>query len=101
MPLICRLNDMEKTNCTIPFRDVLQTQVRIGGQPISKCCDNNFEHFKVVDGAPCRPHKAPITIGSSTVRVNGMGVGRTNDDVGWTACTHVYIPFQATVRAGG
>jgi uncharacterized Zn-binding protein involved in type VI secretion len=41
----------------------------------------------VLPGAPCPAHAAPITVGSTTVFVNGKGAGRIGDAI--TACTSV------------
>ena len=55
------------------------------GRPISRETDVNTVHK--LPGAPCPPHAAPITSGSSTVFVNGLGCGRVDDVI--TGCTKV------------
>ncbi|MEC7947583.1 MAG: hypothetical protein VX265_08430 [Myxococcota bacterium] len=55
------------------------------GVPISRQGDLNTTHKK--PGVPCPDHAAPITIGSKTVFVNGMGCGRVGDAL--TGCTAV------------
>ena len=45
-------------------------------------------HLMPVPGIPpCIPHAAPITTGSTTVFINGLGCGRVGDAI--TACTSV------------
>ncbi len=53
--------------------------------PISRESDNNTGHL--LPGVPCPSHAAPITTGSATVFINGLGCGRIGDAI--TGCTSV------------
>jgi len=64
--------------------------------PVSRQGDINTPH--TLPGSPCPPCCAPITMGSTTVKINGRGCGRVGDAV--TACTAV-AAGSPTVFAGG
>ena len=66
-------------------RAVGSGNVFVNGIPWSRQGDNNTGH--VLPGAPCPGHSAPITSGSSTVKVNGLGAGRVGDAI--SGCTKV------------
>jgi uncharacterized Zn-binding protein involved in type VI secretion len=66
------------------------------GKPISRQTDVNTPH--TLPGNPCPPCCAPISAGSSTVKINGLGCGRVGDAI--TACTSV-AQGAGTVYAGG
>ncbi len=87
MPAICRGNsvDADVVHCSQPRRDQLSPDVTVNGTGISRQGDNNTVHL--LPGAPCPPHVAPITTGSTTVFINGKGCGRIGDGI--TACTSV------------
>ena len=87
MPAVCRgdLVDKDVVHCSIPSREQCSTDVFVNRIGISRQGDNNDSHL--LPGAPCPSHAAPITIGSTTVFINGKGCGRIGDAV--TACTSV------------
>ena len=67
-------------------RAVGSPNVFINKIPWSRQTDVNTPHLKPA-GDKCITHVAPITTGSLTVRVNGLGGGRIMDAI--TACTFV------------
>lgn len=87
MPAVCRGNlvDKDVVHCSQPSREQCSDNVFVNGIGISRQGDNNNSHL--LPGAPCPSHAAPITIGSTTVFINGKGCGRVGDAV--TACTFV------------
>ncbi len=66
------------------------------GIPISRQNDVNTSHL--LPGIPCPSHAAPITIGSTTVFINGMGCGRVGDAI--TGCTAVAAGSTDTFAGG-
>ena len=66
-------------------RAVGSPNVRANSIAISRQGDNNTGHL--LPGVPCPSHAAPIASGSSTVRVNGKGIGRVGDAI--SGCTSV------------
>ena len=94
MPAICRGNsvDADVVHCSQPLRDQLSPDVTVNGTGISRQGDNNTVHL--LPGAPCPPHTAPITTGSTTVFINGKGCGRIGDGI--TACTSVATGSENT-----
>ena len=98
MPAVCRGDsvDVDVFHCSLPRRLARSDDVRVNGIGISREGDVNTVHKK--PPAPCPPHAAPITSGSSTVKVNGKGCGRVGDAV--TACTSVGSGSR-NVFAGG
>jgi uncharacterized Zn-binding protein involved in type VI secretion len=71
--------------------------VLVNGIPWSRQGDINIPHL-----LPCSPvccvHVAPISSGSSTVKVNGKGAGRIGDGI--SGCTSVAVG-SSNVIAGG
>ncbi len=97
MPAVCRGNsvDADVPHCSTPFRNDLSPDVRVNGTGISRQDDHNTSHK--LPPVPCPDHTAPITIGSTTVKINGKGCGRIGDAI--TACTSV-ATGSANVFAG-
>jgi len=85
MPAVCRIGDLDVTHCSTPARAEGSPDVFVNGIPVSRQGDNNTVHL--LPGIPCPAHAAPITIGSTTVFINGKGCGRIGDAI--TACTFV------------
>jgi uncharacterized Zn-binding protein involved in type VI secretion len=87
MPAICRgdMVDVDVVHCSVPRRLEMSPDVFVNGIGISRQGDNNHPHLIPVP--PCPVHQAPITIGSTTVFINGKGCGRIGDDV--SGCTVV------------
>ena len=85
MPAVCRIGDADLVHCSVPVRAEGSPDVFCNGIPVSRQGDNNDPHL--LPGVPCPVHVAPITIGSTTVFVNGRGCGRIGDAI--TACTSV------------
>ena len=96
MPAVTRIGDADVTHCSTPHRIEGSPTVYVNNIPWSRQGDKNDGHL--LPGAPCPTHQAPITIGSTTVFVNGMGGGRIGDAI--TACTTV-AEGSSNVFAGG
>jgi uncharacterized Zn-binding protein involved in type VI secretion len=77
-------------------RAVGSPNVFVNGIAWSRQGDVNTVHL--LPGDPCPPHAAPITSGSSTVKVNSMGAGRVGDAI--SGCTSV-AAGSGNVFAGG
>jgi uncharacterized Zn-binding protein involved in type VI secretion len=85
MPAVCRIGDADQGHCSGMVRAVGSGNVFANGRPVSRQTDVNTVHL--LPGSPCPPHAAPITTGSGTVKVNGLGCGRVGHGI--TACTSV------------
>ena len=85
MPAVTRVGDADVTHCSGMTRAVGSPNVRANSIAISRQGDNNTGHL--LPGVPCPVHAAPIASGSSTVRVNGKGIGRVGDGI--SGCTSV------------
>tara|TARA_B100001093_G_scaffold499062_1_gene547929 strand:- start:5771 stop:6061 length:291 start_codon:yes stop_codon:yes gene_type:complete len=96
MPAVTRIGDGDLVHCSGMTRAQGSGNVFANGRPISRQSDVNTTHL--LPGAPCPPHAAPITSGSSTVFVNGLGCGRIGDGI--TGCTKV-SGGSKNVFAGG
>ena len=86
MPAVTRIGDADVTHCSAMTRAQVSTDVKVNGVGVSRQGDVNTTHLAPTD-APCPPHTAAITTGSTTVFVNGKGCGRVGDGI--TACTSV------------
>lgn len=88
MPAVTRYGDADVSHCSGMTRDQYSPNVYANGIQVSRQGDHNTPHLKPVPGdPPCITHTAPITIGSTTVFVNGVGMGRVGDAI--TSCTSV------------
>ena len=88
MPAATRISDADVTHCTTPFRAQGSPEVLVNGRPWSRQGDINTVHLKPCGCPPCCcPHNASISVGSSTVFVNGRGAGRIGDGI--AGCTSV------------
>ena len=96
MPAVTRIGDADVPHCSGMTRAVGSSNVFANGIAVSRQSDINTVHKK--PPVPCPPHTAPITSGSSTVKVNGLGCGRIGDAI--TACTSV-AAGSPDVFAGG
>ena len=85
MPAVTRVGDADVTHCSGMTRAVGSPNVRANSIAILRQGDNNTGHL--LPGVPCPSHAAPIASGSSTVRVNGKGIGRVGDGI--SGCTSV------------
>ena len=87
MPAVCRGDqvDADGVHCSQPLRLARSDKVIINNIGVSRESDVNHPHL--LPGAPCPPHQAPITKGSSLVFANNLGIGRIGDRI--TACTLV------------
>ena len=81
-----RIGDADAVHCSQPHRAEGSRDVFLNGIPWSRMTDHNDGHLKP-SGSTCVIHTAPITTGSPTVFVNGLGAGRVTDDV--LGCTFV------------
>ena len=96
MPAATRIGDLDVTHCSTPARAVGSGNVFVNGIPWS--CQSHVNTVHLLPGAPCPAHAAPITSGSSTVKVNGLGAGRVGDAI--SGCTSV-AQGSSNVFAGG
>lgn len=96
MPAVTRKGDADVPHCSGMVRDQHSPNVYVNGIPVSRQGDNNTGHL--LPPAPCPGHAAPITIGSTTVFINGKGCGRIGDAI--TGCTSV-AEGSPDVFAGG
>ena len=96
MPAVTRIGDADVVHCSGMSRAVGSSDVFVNGIAVSRQSDVNTVHKK--PPAPCPPHAADITTGSSTVKVNGLGCGRIGDAI--TGCTSVAAGSE-NVFAGG
>lgn len=94
MPAATRLGDADIPHCAEMFRAEASPNVFVNKIRWSRQTDRNTPH----DGPLCEVHRAPITKGSSSVFVNGLGAGRIGDEI--TACTLV-AEGSPDVFAGG
>lgn len=96
MPAATRVGDADVAHCSGMTRAQGSPDVYVNGIPWSRQGDVNTTHL--LPGAPCPPHAAPITTGSTTVFVNGKGAGRVGDAI--SGCTSV-AAGSSNVFAGG
>ena len=96
MPAVTRVGDADVAHCSGMVRAVGSGNVFVNGIPVSRQGDVNTGHL--LPGSPCPSHAAPIASGSSTVKVNGKGIGRVGDAI--SGCTSV-AAGSPNVFAGG
>ena len=96
MPAVTRFGDADIPHCSGMTRMMVSHNVYANGIPVSRQGDVNTPHVR--PGNPCPPCCAPISKGSSTVKVNGRGCGRVGD--GLSGCTSVAAGSH-NVFAGG
>lgn len=96
MPAVTRVGDADVAHCSGMVRAVGSGNVFVNGIPVSRQGDVNTGHL--LPGSPCPSHAAPIASGSSTVKVNGKGIGRVGDAI--SGCTSV-AAGSPNVSAGG
>ena len=70
MPAVTRIGDADIPHCSGMSRAVGSSNVFVNGIAVSRQTDVNTVHKK--PPAPCPPHAAGITSGSSTVKVNDL-----------------------------
>jgi uncharacterized Zn-binding protein involved in type VI secretion len=85
MPAAARVGDADVPHCSPMVRAEGSPNVFVNGIAWSRQGDLNTTHLE--PPVPCTPHNAPITIGSTTVFINGRGAGRVGDVI--TGCTSV------------
>lgn len=98
MPAVTRIGDLDVTHCSPMRRATGSGTVFANGRPVSFQGCVNTPHL-IPGGKFCVSHVAAIQVGSTTVKVHGMGLGRVFDSVG-PACTAV-AQGSETVFAGG
>tara|TARA_R100001377_G_scaffold31308_1_gene17108 strand:+ start:1212 stop:1502 length:291 start_codon:yes stop_codon:yes gene_type:complete len=96
MPAVTRIGDADIPHCSEMVRAIGSPNVFVNSIAVSRQTDINTVHL--LPGAPCPPHVAPITTGSTTVKVNDLGCGRIGDSI--TSCTSVAAGSE-NVFAGG
>jgi uncharacterized Zn-binding protein involved in type VI secretion len=96
VPAATRIGDADVTHCSTPLRAEGSSDVFVNGIAWSRQGDNNNTHL--LPGTPCPSHAAPISIGSTSVFVNGKGAGRIGDAI--SGCTSV-AEGSSNVFAGG
>ena len=85
MAAVTRIGDADVAHCSGMTRAAGSSNVFANGIGISRQGDVNTTHL--LPGAPCPPHAAAISSGSSTVKVNSKGCGRVGDGI--SGCTSV------------
>ena len=96
MPAVTRRGDADHPHCSGMIRKEASPDTYCNGLPISREGDRNTPHKK--PGVPCPSHAAPITVGSTTVFINGMGCGRVGDSI--SGCTAVAEGSHNTYAGG-
>jgi uncharacterized Zn-binding protein involved in type VI secretion len=97
MPAVTRVGDPDVFHCSPMTRAIGSGSVFVNGRPISfQGCVNTVHLLPTFK--KCLPHVGPITLGSTTVKIHGLGAGRIGDPL--TACTFVAVG-SANVFAGG
>lgn len=86
MPAATRVGDADIPDCSPMVRAEGSPNVFVNGIAWSRQGDLNSTHL-IQGGRRCVPHSAPITVGSTTVFINGKGAGRVGDAI--TECTAV------------
>ena len=97
MAAATRFGDLDAPHCSVMKRAFGSPNVLIESKAWSCQSHVNTIH-DIPGGLECVTHQAPITIGSTTVKVNGLGAGRIFDPI--TLCTAV-AQGSETVFAGG
>jgi uncharacterized Zn-binding protein involved in type VI secretion len=97
MPAVTRVGDPDVPHCSPMVRAVGSGSVFVNGRPISIQGSVNTVHL-IPFGRKCLPHVGSIILGSTTVKVHGLGAGRIGDTL--LACTFVAVG-SANVFAGG
>lgn len=85
MPAVTRIGDADVTHCSTPLRAAGSANVLVNNIPVSRQGDVNTVHL--LPGSPCPAHASPIAVGSTSVFVNGKGIGRIGDAI--SGCTSV------------
>ena len=93
--LATRVGDPDSPHCSGMVRAVGSPNVFVNGIPWSRQGDSNTPHL-IPGGEECVIHAAPISTGSATVRINGIGAGRVGDPT----CTKV-AGGSPNVKCGG
>jgi uncharacterized Zn-binding protein involved in type VI secretion len=96
MAAVTRIGDNDAAHCSGMVRAQGSGNVFVNGRPVS--CQSHKNTVHLLPGAPCPPHSKAIALGSSTVKVNGLGIGRVGDTV--SSCTSV-AAGSSNVFAGG
>jgi uncharacterized Zn-binding protein involved in type VI secretion len=97
MPAVTRIGDPDVPHCSPMVRAVGSGSVYVNGRPMSFQGCVNTVHL-IPAGRRCLPHVGAIILGSITVRVHGLGVGRLGDPLSF--CTFVAVG-SSNVFAGG
>jgi hypothetical protein len=98
MPAVTRVGDLDVTHCSAMRRATGSSTVFVNSRPVSFQTCVNTPHL-IPGGKFCISHVAAIQVGSTTVKVHGMGMGRVFDTVG-PACTAV-AQGSTDIFAGG
>ncbi len=86
MPAAARIGDMDLVHCSVPLRAEGSRNVFVNGLAWSCQSHNNIPHL-LPGGRVCTVHAAPVSGGSSKVKVNGLSAGRIGDAI--SGCTAV------------
>ena len=79
MPAATRIGDADVPHCSGMTRAEGSPNVFVND--IAWSCQGDVNTVHLLPGAPCPPHSAPITTGSTTVFVNDDGAGRVGDGI--------------------
>jgi len=88
MPAVTRFGDADIPHCSGMTRQGKSDDVFVNGLGVSRQGDNNTSHL-LPEIIPCPSHSAAITIGSTSVFINGKGCGRVGDAI--AGCTAVAV----------
>lgn len=97
MPAVSRIGDPDVPHCSPMVRAQGSPTVYANGRAIAYQGTINTVHL-IPAGKKCLPHVGPIAVGSTTVNVHGLGVGRIGDPL--IACTFCAVG-SPNVFAGG
>ena len=98
MPAVTRIGDADVPHCSGMTRAEGSSNVFVNRIAVSRQGDNNTAHLLPPNIPPCPTHSAGIATGSTTVKVNGLGIGRIGDAI--SGCTSV-AAGSSNVFAGG
>jgi uncharacterized Zn-binding protein involved in type VI secretion len=96
MPAVTRVGDADIAHCSGMVRAQGSGNVLVNNIPVS--CQGDLNTVHLLPGRPCPQHSAAIATGSTSVFVNGKGIGRVGDAL--AGCTSV-AAGSANVFAGG
>lgn len=98
MPAVTRIGDLDIVHCSPMVRAQGSGSVYVNYRGWSLQSYVNTVHHRPVPSGGCFAHVGPIAIGSTTVKIHGLGGGRVGDYI--SSCTFV-AEGSSNVFAGG